>query len=198
MELLSFLSAVKVTVCFDFSLILHSHSSPSPRCRFPSRVSWGGEGSLLGGRPHDISADGFLLLHLTPQYPIMSVSGAVSQGVTRMMTDRPLKPSHHELRHTAPVRGLACEKWFPINWKMLSCVRQMFLFFSCSVTLLLRRVIKCRLELVISQQRPVVVTLLGAITASRTMKNMKNGLMSHVPSIQFGRLNLPGPFDPTP
>lgn len=55
--------------------------------------------SLHRGRPHDTPADGFLLLHLTSQYPIISLSLLVSQGVSGMMTDRPLKlrwaRSHH-------------------------------------------------------------------------------------------------------
>lgn len=58
----------------DFSLTLRL--SLLPRCQFPSQVSWGGKASFLCGRAHDISVDGFLLLHLTSQYPIMSPSQA--------------------------------------------------------------------------------------------------------------------------
>lgn len=58
----------------DFSL--NPCLSRLPCCQFPSRVSGGGDASFLCGRAHDISVDGFLLLHLTLQYPIMSVSRA--------------------------------------------------------------------------------------------------------------------------
>ena len=69
-----------------------------------------------------------------------------------------------------------------------------FLFFLCSDPPLTPRD-EAWAGLVSSRQRPVVVTLLGANTATGTIKNMKNGPMSHVPSVQFGRLNLRGPFD---
>lgn len=76
--------------------------------------------SLHRGRPHDTPADGFLLLHLTSQYPIISLSLLVSRGVSRMMTDRPLK-----LSQTTLVTGLSSQKWFSVNCAMLLYITQM-------------------------------------------------------------------------